>query len=358
MARRTPKPSSDKRKQPKRRLQKQRKTDTVTDRLIRRAGKNQTRTIKDRVRGSRTGSRYQTFRLGRKKNNRNQPLQKQRQRITLPTMAELVQSIALSARLLSFVGLAMCFLCLMLLNGNQRFHVEQYNVDGLNNSTTDHVMSWIAPYSGHLFSLNPDEMARTFRAIPGMKQADVQIIWPDIVSMTVEEQDPLFVWEEHGRQYWISAEGDIVPLANPLPQLPTIIADVPYNEPITVEQLILENPELSAEEIASLPKPSPTYWASIPLDIVAGVQVLHELLPETKQFEYDLRHGLMIQTSYGWPVYLGQGADMERKIYTYYQVQDVVVNKGQLVEYIDVSAKNVFYKPVEGAGIPLGEQDE
>lgn len=154
----------------------------------------------------------------------------------------------------------------------------------------------------NIFWVNPAEVAANIRAVPGVWRVDVEVDWPAIVYVEVEEREPVLLWQQGAQQNWVDESGHVFQAREQLDWLlPVIVNDAEY----------------------SLPTGS-----HIPIDVVTGARQLKELRPNIELLHYDMGHGLSYKDGRDWRGFFGTGNDMAMKLLVYETLIEKLMARG------------------------------
>jgi cell division septal protein FtsQ len=168
------------------------------------------------------------------------------------------------------------------------------------------------------FWINPHDVEARIESLAGIKSAQVKIRLPARVIIKVEERSPELIWQTGDARWWIDAEGTVVPPRGDLPGALTII-------------------DSDAQPVAPGQQLDP--------QILAATHSLHRLLPELPVMNYSRSTGLSFTTAEGWPVYLGDGKNMDAKLTILVALRKELLAKGVSPQFIDVRfVERPFYK--------------
>lgn len=140
-----------------------------------------------------------------------------------------------------------------------------------------------------IFWIDPARIAGNITALPNIKTAEVAIALPAKVSIAVTEHRPELLWQTGESVWWVDRDGVVVPLRD---------------DEETADMLrIVDNDQQPLESGYQI---DPT--------IIKGAQTLQLLVPDLAEIQHSRRHGLTVATPEGWPVYLGDGREIRRKL--------------------------------------------
>jgi hypothetical protein len=249
-----------------------------------------------------------------------------------------VQTFISSARFYSFILLVGCLYALYLVGTNQRFYLTNVSIEGVSALGATDILEASGLRGAHIFAIEPAEAAEAIGSLPGVISAEVSVNWPNDVQIVVAEDTPVLLWNEGGRDYWVTESGTLVPALNNTVELLKIKA---------VLSPVIQQPDLTElPEIDAAPQPV-TYLDFVPQEVIAGAVALQELYPYITEMEFAPSGGLRFNDSRGWLAKYGTGEDILQKHTIYEGIADYVQREGMAVEYINVSVvENPVYKPI------------
>lgn len=169
-----------------------------------------------------------------------------------------------------------------------------------------------------IFWITPAQVEATVASLPNIKEAKVHCGLPDRVTIEVVERQPQVIWQQGEKRYWIDEEGTVLPVRGELPEA-TVIVDLD------------ERPIHSGDRVDP--------------QVIAGVQKLRSLLPEVTTVQYASHTGISFQNEQGWPIYLGQGEDIEQKVAVMKAMLQEIAAKDIHPQFIDLRFKgSPYYK--------------
>ncbi len=197
-------------------------------------------------------------------------------------------------RALSFVLLAGCVGLIVVLFRAPTFRVAQAAVAG-NRILSDGQLRSIAAVDGEsVFLVDPKAVLERLLAYPEVAAAESAMRWPNRVELEVVERQPMAVWTDAGRPWWISADG---------------IAYAPHGEWPGVVEVVSETQVLAISEDPLAP--------AISIEVLQAAAVLNTLIPEANPLQFDPTRGLGFEDPRGWSAYFGMGGDMVVKVRMY-----------------------------------------
>ncbi|MFB0536395.1 MAG: cell division protein FtsQ/DivIB [Anaerolineae bacterium] len=169
-----------------------------------------------------------------------------------------------------------------------------------------------------IFWINPAQVEAAIVSLPNIKEARVRCGLPDRVTIEVVERQPQVIWQQGEKRYWIDEEGTVLPALGELAEA-TVIVDLD------------ERPVQPGDRVDP--------------QVIAGAQKLRSLLPELSTVQYASHTGLSFQSEQGWPIYLGQGEDIEQKVAIMKALLQEIAAKGVHPQFIDLRFKGrPYYK--------------
>jgi cell division protein FtsQ len=95
---------------------------------------------------------------------------------------------------------------------------------------TEEVMSHVDAQGTNIFQARRGRLVRMIRTVPGVRDADVQIRFPDQIHIVVRERTPVAIWDTGGRRMLVDADGYALRVGDA--DLPVIVVrDAPRPEP-------------------------------------------------------------------------------------------------------------------------------
>ena len=201
---------------------------------------------------------------------------------------------------------------------SSNFYVYGINVQGNVTITNEEVYSTSGLEGLSIFWVNPAAVARQVETLSSVKSARVKVRLPARVTVTVQERTPVILWQTGDAQWWADIEGVIFPPRADLSNALTIIdADAqPVSPGETLDPAIIQT-----------------------------AQSLRQLLPELPEMNYSRATGISFTTGEGWPVYLGDGQDMDAKLTILVNLRKDLISRGITPDFIDVRyIERPFYK--------------
>ena len=269
-----------------------------------------------------------------------------RWRLRLPTAA--FKQLFLSSRWISLLLLLLTVSSLTLIGLDESFYLTMIPVEGVSSIPPTEVVNASGLAGAHIFGVEPSAAADRIADMPGVISATVTLEWPNHVTIRIEEDTPVAVWEQGDQRYWVNAEGALVPARIDLPGLLHIRADgssaTPALTPVSNTKAadadgVSQDGQADAQE----------RMLFVPDDVLLGALQLRELRPNIGRLYYDLSGGLSYQDGRGWRVYFGAGTDMEQKLVLYEQLVAHLLERGVQPVYISVSDQQTPFYLADGS---------
>jgi len=198
-----------------------------------------------------------------------------------------------------------------------RFFVYEAHVVGSRYVKAEQIYEIAGVHEQNIFWIQPRKVAERIARLPGIKSARVRCDLPAKVTITVDERKPIILWRTlaHGGDWWLDKEGTVLPYHGDTDSPETIF--------------VVDSSDRQLEEGDSIQ----------PREIVQWVQQLAAALPGARIFYYQGDRGLnFIQEVAGhkWPVYVGDGEDLPRKIQAVQALTDYLATHHTYPTYVDV----------------------
>ena len=158
-----------------------------------------------------------------------------------------------------------------------------------------------------VFTLSPSEIRRDLMmAFPVFASVEVEIKWPNLVNITVEERAPAIVWQHANGVLWVDANGVAFPAPKEIDSLPVILATEMILTPSTTADGSIT--QLNTQQAYQL----------LNTDLVTALLLLKANAPEGMPIFFDLNHGYGWQAEQGWQVFFGEDlSNLDEKLIVY-----------------------------------------
>lgn len=160
--------------------------------------------------------------------------------------------------------------------------------------------------------------AAIVRALPNVRKATVRTWLPAGVSITVQEREPVAVWESGNVRYAVDIEGMVISTESVPAGTPLIRAA--DGRPIQPGERVSEAAVRMAKQ-------------------------LHALRPDVSTLMYHPERGVGFMTPQGWPVWFGiQPDDLATRVTTAVVLSRQLESERVRVEFIDLRFKQPYYR--------------
>ena len=212
-------------------------------------------------------------------------------------------------------------------------HVANATVLGNNRLSAEEINSVLGVTGQSIFMVQPDEVAtRLLMNYPELASAQVRVYLPNHVYVTVNERQPVILWQQDGGYTWIDSTG------------------VAFRPRGLVAGLVLVNglgaPPVSVDP-ADDPLSPPSYMQK---ELVDAILVLSPNVPADSTMIYDPGYGLGWKDSRGWNAFFGTGMqDMPLKVRVYQSLVTSLLEQGNTPAFISVAYPDApFYRMTAG----------
>ena len=253
----------------------------------------------------------------RQRQARTQVRAEQREQRTHPPIWTLIRWRAVGLRVPGILVLAGLIAVIVYGSTDAKFFVYDAEISGNRYVNCGEIYRLSDVHEQHIFWIQPEEVAERITQIPGIKGVRVRSSLPGKVSIQVVEREPLIVWRTlaHGGDWWLDDEGIVLPYGGDAKGPDTI-----YVVDSSMRQLE------HGDRIE-------------PVEIVDWVQQLAAALPGARVFYYQEDRGLHFsQEKLGlpWPVYVGDGENLTRKIQAVQALNDYLTTNNIQAAFVDV----------------------
>jgi hypothetical protein len=273
--------------------------------------------------------------------------------VTLPSLP----AIRFSWRILSFGLTAGLLFALYYLWTSPFFMVTQVELTGLQRIKPYDLNAILGAIDKPSFLLVPDRMEDVLlERFPALTSASVEVEFPNLVLVEVQERTPLLIWMQGGRTDFVDADGFAFPLGNSeqdltLLDFPVVEAEGFYNEeeltPAKEEPKGFLNNILAVfrqDEIVTAPiKPRQILTP----DMVKAILLLRDHAPQDSPLLFTEAHGLAWEDQAGWMVYFGDARHIEMKLRVYQTILRYLSSKEEIPELVSVEWVDAPYYRLE-----------
>lgn len=287
--------------------------------------RTKTRTVRS-TRGSKPSSSAQPPILGRfggpsEFNRKRRPTNKRVKRrfdISLgATGAEMrlpsLPVVHLGWRLVSGLIVAGLLFCIYTVWTSPLYRVNFAEVVGLERVTVEEIHSVAGVVDKPIFAIEPSKIQQDLEeSFPEFSSIYIKVGLPAQVTIVVEERQPVLVWREAERTFWVDQEGVAFPArGEPAPEIVVEALDSPIQtiaDSNLVEEII-QSPFLSTE-------------------MVSAIVSMSTKSPENTPLVYMKDHGLGWRDGRGWDVFFGRyDEEIEMKLNLYESIIEYLSEK-------------------------------
>ncbi|HLI27749.1 MAG TPA: FtsQ-type POTRA domain-containing protein [Chloroflexota bacterium] len=194
------------------------------------------------------------------------------------------------------------------------FYVSDVVVEGNELARTQELVDAAAVSGSHILWLTPRQAAQRLRALPTVRDAEVELQLPNRAVLRVVERTPIAQWQVSTGSYLVDEEGRVLgPVGRRAP--PTIVRES---------------------------RPGPLQPGDrVPAEAVEAAVALAELLPAAWQpvtgvFDYGADIGISIATRTGWRVRFGDNEALTTKVATFLALAEEIERTGARAQLVDV----------------------
>jgi cell division septal protein FtsQ len=158
------------------------------------------------------------------------------------------------------------------------FYVYATEVEGNQLITRDQVVTTSRLEGMNIFFVRPDAVAAELKKLPYVLAAQVKCGLPNRVHIRLTERQPAVTWQVGDARYAVDREGVVLPTP-------------PLSDTLAI-RVLSGNP--------------PQFGDKVDASAIAMVQAIQKLRPDATGLVYTADHGVGLETSQGWTVYLGE----------------------------------------------------
>jgi hypothetical protein len=213
---------------------------------------------------------------------------------------------------------------------------EQTRIEGARYLQEDDIFDASGVNTQNIFWIDPADVAKRVVALNGIKAARVRCDLPTLVTIEVEEREPVVMWRATTQEQdlWLDEIGEVLPYHGDV-NSPDMVFVVDYGE--------------RHLEVGDRIEPE---------GIVQSVLRLAAALPGEQVYYYQPDKGLSFTHRVGsgqWPVYVGTSDDLTRKIQVVQALTEYLVANNIGPGYVDVRwPEHPVYGKPEGAALVGG----
>lgn len=225
-------------------------------------------------------------------------------------------------RVLTLLLLAASGWGLWTLHNTPAWRVQWVEVIGCRFVSADAVVAASGLANAWSVSLVPQDVAARIEAMPAVEDARVELVSPSRVRVTVQEDSPALVVRAGETNYWVTEGGRVSEAGEQALDLPVVAVSGEWS-----------------------PAAAPS--------LLSGLKAMRATYPDgtaatatdQPEYRYDMARGYVVTSALGCPVYLGDAADLERKLATLAELEQELSSKGTRPQYISlVSVDGAYYR--------------
>ncbi len=197
------------------------------------------------------------------------------------------------------------------------FKVKDLDITGLERLESSDISQLLGLRNQSIFSLDPAKITKTIEQnFKSLKNIQVTIGLPNLVSIELEERIPEISWTQAGITVWVDAQGIAFEASGDEENIVQVEAN----------QAPLSNQETEDGQAQLLTE-----------EMVSAILSLSAQAPADISIVYDPEHGLGWTDPRGWVAYFGpDSSDMELRLSMYQDTVDYLTDKGTLPAIISL----------------------
>ncbi len=205
---------------------------------------------------------------------------------------------------------------------SNEFAIRAAAVEGAELMSVAQVQSIAGLRGRSIFEVDPGAIERRLTSYAEIDAAEVQVSWPNQVTIDIQERRPIVEWDDGGATWWLSESG---------------VAFIQRGADAPLVKVRAEQPVLDISQDALEPAIDP--------HILWGAVSLVERMPYAFDLSYSPEHGLAFDDPRGWRVEFGMDGDVDFKIEVYEAIADMLVDTGAVVDIVSVEdPSSPYYK--------------
>ena len=222
------------------------------------------------------------------------------------------------SRVMAVVMLVLAGWIIYTIFNSPNFYVYDVRVEGNAAVSREEVYATSGLEGLSVFWVDPSAVAGRVETLPNVRTAHVKVRLPAQVIINVEERTPEIVWQTGETLWWVDGEGIIFPPRADLSGALTIV-------------------DTDAQPVSA--------GQALDVSIIEAALSLRRLLPELPAMSYSRSTGISFITGEGWPVYLGDGHNMDAKLTILVTLRKDLLARGVSPQFIDVRfVERPFYE--------------
>ncbi len=211
------------------------------------------------------------------------------------------------------------------------FYIGQVTVKGTNNTALAHTIQHMGMLGQNIFLIDITGFTGRIDALPLVSSADIEKVWPNALTISVVERQPVLLWQTPRATYSVDSHGIVIGLASDTAGAAHLMTVVDMRSKEVIEH-VQPGTQLNAGDIAFARQ----VFAQLPG--VAGISAF--------TLRYDAASGqssgsgsFIVQSSQGWIAYLGGSDDsnpLENRLVELQQILSVAQQRQLTLATIDL----------------------
>jgi cell division protein FtsQ len=212
---------------------------------------------------------------------------------------------------------------------SDRFQVRSVRVLGNVLLSRAEIEAVAAVTGANVFWVDRGQVAARLRALPLVQSAQVNVVLPDAVEVTVVERQPAAFWVSGGASYLVDREGTILKAVDPDTQQARACAGQPCDPRLAPMPIV-----------AQMDGPPLTPGSQVQASALTASARLTTLLPrvgvEPLGFEWSLDTGLEVPTRDGWRARFDDQASVDQQVAALRSIRDELTRTRATAALIDL----------------------
>ncbi len=239
-------------------------------------------------------------------------------------------------RLVSGLIFATMIFMLFNMSAGSQYRIKQASITGNNRvSSTD--MNLVMGVIGKpIFMINLHDVKNTLAAAyPEFSEVNVSVKFPDQLSITVVEREPMIAWQMEGQTVWIDPEGVVFQARGEV--TPNVIIQsksIPPVQAIQQEQLETSAALLPSQLIQHNGTINIINVHMLDKNLLDAIISLSQVVPAGVPLVYTTDHGLGWQAEQGWQTFIGIDlSEIDAKMAMYESIVENLSAQGYHARY-------------------------
>ena len=202
--------------------------------------------------------------------------------------------------LFSLIALALVAVGFALFSPN--FHVGQVTVEGTGNPALVHSIQYMGMQGQNIFLIDISDFTSRVDALPLVASASIQKAWPNSLTVSIVERQPVLLWQTPQAIYSVDSHGIVIGLASETAGADHLMAVVDARSK-AVTQRVQPGTQLSAADIAFAQQ----VFAQLPQATSISTFMLRYDVATDSQSSGN--GSFIVESPQGWIAYLGSADD-------------------------------------------------